>query len=290
MTTNLAVCAVAALAHAALAQPTILVDASNPVTNGTDLPNGAVVTVVDGGVIGLSVDLSNGTLNIEGGEVAIGSTSISSGFTNSNNTVNISGGRVGPFFQFFNSDGTITGGELDTFGVFSGSTVTVSGGVVAGFPDVFSGGVVIIEGGSVNTVRALTGSTVELIGTEFALNGQPIEIEVGETIFLSERSQTLTATLADGSAFTHNLLPFDPGFPSPNVALPSATILLTRVETACNPADLAAPQGFLDLADVDAFIAAFLGGDQAADLVTPFGFIDLSDVDAFIAAFLSGCP
>ncbi|MEM7754974.1 MAG: GC-type dockerin domain-anchored protein [Planctomycetota bacterium] len=58
----------------------------------------------------------------------------------------------------------------------------------------------------------------------------------------------------------------------------------------CNVADLAAPFGFVDLTDVDAFIAAFTAGDPAADIAIPFGFVDLSDVDAFIAAFLTGCP
>jgi len=60
--------------------------------------------------------------------------------------------------------------------------------------------------------------------------------------------------------------------------------------TPCNPADLAPPFGFLDLADTDAFIGAFLAADPAADLAPPFGFFDLADTDAFIGAFLAGCP
>ncbi|MEM7756100.1 MAG: GC-type dockerin domain-anchored protein [Planctomycetota bacterium] len=58
----------------------------------------------------------------------------------------------------------------------------------------------------------------------------------------------------------------------------------------CNIADLAVPFGFVDLSDVDAFIAAFATGDPLADIAAPFGFVDLTDVDAFIAAFLAGCP
>lgn len=61
-------------------------------------------------------------------------------------------------------------------------------------------------------------------------------------------------------------------------------------DPGCNAADLAAPFGILDLDDVDAFIAAFLGGDSAADIAPPAGVVDLSDVDAFIALFLAGCP
>jgi len=59
---------------------------------------------------------------------------------------------------------------------------------------------------------------------------------------------------------------------------------------ACNQADLVATFGVLDLADIDAFIAAFIAGDPAADLVPTIGVLDLADIDAFIAAFLAGCP
>ena len=111
----------------------------------------------DGASIGLPVDLSNGTLNVFGGEIALGASSVATGFTNSNNEVNISGGNIGPFFQFFNSTGLITGGTLETFGVFSGSEVTIEGGIVIGFPDVFSNGVVNIRGGTVESIRALPG-------------------------------------------------------------------------------------------------------------------------------------
>jgi len=58
----------------------------------------------------------------------------------------------------------------------------------------------------------------------------------------------------------------------------------------CSVADVGVPLGVLDLADVDAFIGAFLAGDALADIAFPFGFIDLSDVDAFIGAYLAGCP
>lgn len=58
----------------------------------------------------------------------------------------------------------------------------------------------------------------------------------------------------------------------------------------CNQADLAEPYGVLDLADVNAFISAFIAQDPAADLAPPFGVFDLADLSAFIAAFNAGCP
>jgi len=56
------------------------------------------------------------------------------------------------------------------------------------------------------------------------------------------------------------------------------------------PADLALPEGVLDLADLQTFISAFLAGDELADLAPPAGVLDLADVQAFVGAFLTGCP
>jgi cytochrome c peroxidase len=74
-----------------------------------------------------------------------------------------------------------------------------------------------------------------------------------------------------------------------------------RIELFCNgrcpdgepgdcPADIAAPQGVLDLADLGAFVSAFLAGESSADLAPPMGEWDLADVQAFLGSFLAGCP
>ncbi|MEM1183993.1 MAG: M12 family metallo-peptidase [Planctomycetota bacterium] len=65
--------------------------------------------------------------------------------------------------------------------------------------------------------------------------------------------------------------------------------LTAELATDC-PADIDEPFGVLDLADIDAFIGAFLSGGTAADIAAPFGVIDLADIDTFIATFLGGCP
>ena len=57
---------------------------------------------------------------------------------------------------------------------------------------------------------------------------------------------------------------------------------------AC-PADLALPCGVLALADVGAFIAAFLGMDDAVDF-DGSGTCDLADIGACVASFTAGCP
>jgi cytochrome c peroxidase len=74
-----------------------------------------------------------------------------------------------------------------------------------------------------------------------------------------------------------------------------------RIELFCNgrcpdggtdvcDADIAEPTGVLDLADLQAFVGAFMAGDETADLAAPFGVLDLGDVQAFVTAFLAGCP
>ena len=58
----------------------------------------------------------------------------------------------------------------------------------------------------------------------------------------------------------------------------------------CNDADIAAPFGVLDLADIGAFVGAFTTQQPAADLAAPFGVYDLADLSAFVGAFVAGCP
>lgn len=57
----------------------------------------------------------------------------------------------------------------------------------------------------------------------------------------------------------------------------------------CGAADLAPPQGVLDLADINAFLALFSTADPGADLRAD-GVFDLGDINAFVAAFAAGCP
>ena len=73
--------------------------------------------------------------------------------------------------------------------------------------------------------------------------------------------------------------------------LPALSIAITgEIVGAGCPADLAAPFGILDLADINAFTTGFVAGDPIADLADPEGVFDLSDVNAFVASFVAGCP
>ena len=57
----------------------------------------------------------------------------------------------------------------------------------------------------------------------------------------------------------------------------------------CNRADLAAPFGTLNDADVEAYITAFQAGDPVADL-SGNGSVGFEDLNAFAVAFAAGCP
>lgn len=68
-----------------------------------------------------------------------------------------------------------------------------------------------------------------------------------------------------------------------------AEILLCGLVGVCCPADLNG-DGLLDLVDINLFVLGFITQDPAADLAEPFGVFDLADITAFIAAFVAGCP
>lgn len=54
-------------------------------------------------------------------------------------------------------------------------------------------------------------------------------------------------------------------------------------------ADLAEPIGVLDLADINAFVLGFAGGDPISDLDAN-GLFDLGDISLFVDGFVAGCP
>lgn len=260
------------------------------IPSGTVVANGTTVNV-NGGTIGLSVDLAGGTLNINGGNVAIGATGIPTGFTNTNNQVTINGGQVGGFFQLFDqSELTLNGGQMESFGVFSGSRVTINGGTVTRFPDIFSSGAVDIHGGDIFSVRVFAGGEVNLFGSEFALDGQPIQNLVpGQEFVVSDRNVTLTGVLEDGSGIETSLNTSFGGFSSanPDGAAGGARVTVTLVAVV---GDLNL-DGSVDAADINLYpnqiglVATNAEFDPAFDLDGD-GIITLDDHDLLITDFV----
>ena len=250
------------------------------ISNGTVVPSGTVVNVL-GGSIGLGVDLSNGALNVESGQVASGATGIPSGFTNTNNTVTVSGGTVGGFFQLTSgTELTLLGGQLESFGVFSGSTANITGGTVTRFPDVFSTGTVNISGGDVFAVRIFSGATLKLFGTDFVLDGSGVDIAVNEQQTIAVGSGTLAAVLQDGSFFETTLGPVGSfGGTTPGGFGVGAILTITRVAAL---GDLNG-DGNINLLDVAAFVDALSSGVFVAEAdINRDGSINLLDVQPFV--------
>lgn len=207
--------------------------ASTSIANGTDLPSNSRVVVSDGGTIGLGVDLSNSTLEIVGGEVALGANNIATGFTNTNNEISITGGQVGAFFQVTQGSFLrLSGGTIESFGVFNGSSADIFSGRVLRFPDVWGGAVVRIFGGELFSVRVFQTGEVHFFGSEFALNGEAIEgLLPNHSVEITARNVTLTGLLSDGSPFSYNLNTTAGSFsgPDPASAASTATITVTLV-------------------------------------------------------------
>ena len=66
----------------------------------------------------------------------------------------------------------------------------------------------------------------------------------------------------------------------------------TYVGEPCSRADLAAPMGVLDLADIMAWVAEFTGSGVVANPTVDFNgdeVFDLADVQGFVGAFVAGC-
>lgn len=225
--------------------------ASGTTFSADDFPNGVSLNV-NQGVVGLGVQINNSTINIAGGEVALGASNLSEGVNNFSNNVTITGGNVGGFFQL-RGDSTLelSGGTLESFGILDSATATVTGGA---FTLVDNNTVLNISGGEFNTFRTFGTSTVNLLGTDFAIDGVAItEITPGIPFTIEDRNVTLSGTLSDGSTFSNFLDsqtnqddldfgPFDseaalqavPGFASAN-----STINVTIVQSVPEPSGLA---------------------------------------------------
>ena len=65
-------------------------------------------------------------------------------------------------------------------------------------------------------------------------------------------------------------------------------LVLFDIDDPC-PADLAPPEGVLDLNDINAFVDGFIAQTADGDL-DGNGVWDLADVNIFVTSFTGGCP
>jgi hypothetical protein len=207
---------------------------------------GQTLTLSDGGQLAAGFAAAAGsTLNITGGSAggnleAVGATvNISGGNAGSNisalagSRINVSGGSANRLLAYKGSEVNISGGSVCCMEVKSGSKLNISGGMVIGThaatarPIVAQGGSEVnisggtieggnifvgdaalnISGGTFNTaIYASSASRVNLVGTQFLLNGQPIPgMMLNEPFLITSRDMALSGVLADGLPFSFDL-------------------------------------------------------------------------------------
>ena len=223
--------------------------ASGTIFGAGEFPSGVTLNINDG-IVGLGVEINNSTINIAGGQVALGASNLSEGVNNFNNTITVTGGDVGGFFQLRNgSTLELVDGTIESFGILGNSSATVTGGA---FTLVDNNDILNIFGGNFTSFRTFLTSSVNLFGTEFAIDDVPISSLSPDVAFeILDRNVTLSGTLSDGSTFTNFLDsqtdiddldfgPFDsledlqsvPGFA---LSSPDATITVTLVQNVPEP-------------------------------------------------------
>ena len=101
-----------------------------------------------------------------------------------------------------------------------------------------------------------------------------------------EKRYPLPIPYARSDALRVRFVAYDEGFNS-NVEAAIDDLEVRTIGCGANPADLAPPIGVLDVADLSAFVGAFVSQADPADL-TEDGVIDLADIVAFIGYFTVG--
>lgn len=240
--------------------------------------------VIAGSYNGGSSDVA---MNISGGTVGAGSSGQLQAYEGSQ--VNITGGTVGLLKAYggrVNILGGVVGRNFTTngLGVGLGGVLNVAGGAPQGTTGIslLSDGTASVSGGTfataTQTISAVAGSHLNLIGESFLLNGAPITGLVYGTAFeIMTRGVTLSGVLADGSPVSIDLNPTDP-FPNAGDFVEPGTRLTVRLVV---PGDFNL-NGIVDAGDYTVWrhnlgqqgLAPYTGGDGNGDgLVTSADYL-----------------
>ncbi|TWT98054.1 hypothetical protein Pla108_22090 [Botrimarina colliarenosi] len=229
-----------------------VVNVSGGSVGGLTCWNGCSASVSGGTVSGLGSNFS--TINIGDG-ASIGRATFGQG-----SVANISGGIIGEIpssaYSTLNISGGVFSGAIDTEivdynisgGVFEGivyaflGSVDISGGVF-GERFIATGNTMNIRGGefteglSVHGSSGVSDSNVNIFGTEFFLDGVPLDLTSWLPTTIAERDVLLSGILADGSPFEFNLVStFTPpvgGSVIDEYFSPDAVLTLTLVPEPC---------------------------------------------------------
>lgn len=180
----------------------------------------------------------------------------------------------------------------------SGSPYTSPGSSPKGFAFTEDGSTMYVSHGSDATIHSFSldaGGVPTSTGFSFDVGLQGTLREMGtfgSILFAIDETDIIDDVEGVYSFFSTPDGDFSPifGLPVPTEGISPNDLAVWSANVGCNPADIASFYNVLDLADVQAFVAGFLGMDPIADLALPLGVWDLADVQAFVSAFNAGCP
>lgn len=197
---------------------------------------------ISGGTTGRFMRV-NGEVNISGGNIGerfqaddrsvvnISGGSFGRDFdANYGSTVNITGGTFGPSFATHQASMvTITDGNFGSFSANSDSIVNVSGGTFGYFGANNRSSVNISGGVFENGLVADEDSKVSILGTEFFLDGVPVDLELGVPMLIENPNAQLTGLWIDGTEFEFDLSSSE-GSTADLIFIEQATLSLLLVE------------------------------------------------------------
>ena len=131
---------------------------------------------------------------------------------------------------------------------------------------------------------AESGSMVNLMGTEFLIDGVPLDsLVAGEAFTINDRDVTLSGLLADGTPFSFELnstVSFGEDFFAPD-----ATLTVTLSGGLLGDVN---KDGVVDFLDISPFISVLsTGGFQNEADIDSSGTVDLLDISPFIVLLSS---
>ena len=233
---------------------------------------------------GTEVNVSGGLLfpfTALGSEVNISNGLVGVLFEARNSVVNVSGGSVGFGFSAFDSVVNISGGTVDaSFEANEGSVVNISGGFVRDGFEALEGSEVNISGGTIaRNFAALDGSNVSLFGSNFILDGMPLELALDKTCTITERDVTLSGIFSDGSEFSFDLNSVSDPSRDQDMFEPGATLTLT---SEAQPGDVNR-DGSINFLDIGAFVFLLTTNEfQAEADIDADGLVGFLDIPPFV--------
>lgn len=194
---------------------------NEPVYVDEDSPGvGTEVQLLDGGLIQAWLNAyEDSCVNILGGRVN------ASVWTYDRSHVTIIGGEIGgPILAWDTAVIDISGGALESWvQTFDNVEATISGGQISLFVETWDNSRVTISGGTIGgRIAAIRNGLITLVGTNFAVNGTPVEY--GDFASAYGTTGVITGILANGDVLNNSFTLIHPGaditfIPEPGTAL-----------------------------------------------------------------------